>query len=143
MKFWRSLFTILGIVVFSSSLLFSQPAQALNLTSIVQTSPHLLAVENERRNVADDFFANPDFADKIDINNSSIRDFRELKGFYPNLAASIVQNAPYNEVDDVLSIPGLSDTQIERLKANLDKFTVNPPTDVFIEGDERYNPGLY
>jgi photosystem II PsbU protein len=37
----------------------------------------------------------------------------------------------------------LSDRQIERLQANLDKFTVNPPADVFIEGDERYNPGLY
>lgn len=142
MKFWRSLFTILGIVVFSSSLFFSQPAQALNLTSIVQTSPRLLAVENERRNATDDFLTT-DFAEKIDLNNSSIRDFRELKGFYPNLAASIVQNAPYEKVDDVLSIPGLSDSQIERLKANLDQFTVHPPADVFNEGDERYNPGLY
>ena len=142
MKFWRSLFTILGVVVFSSPLFFSQPAQALDFNSIVQTSPRLLAVETERRNVTDDFFAT-ESAQKIDLNNSAIRDFRELRGFYPKLASLIIQNAPYEQVDDVLSIRGLSDSQIERLKANLDKFTVNPPMDVFIEGDERYNPGLY
>ena len=142
MKFWRSLFTILGVVVFSSSLFFSHPAQALDFNSIVQTSPRLLAVETERRNVTDDFFAT-ESAQKIDLNNSAIRDFRELRGFYPKLASLIIQNAPYEQVDDVLSIRGLSDSQIERLKANLDKFTVNPPMDVFIEGDERYNPGLY
>ena len=142
MKFWRSLFTILGVVVFSSSLFFSQPAQALDFNSIVQTSPRLLAVETERRNVTDDFFA-AESAQKIDLNNSAIRDFRELRGFYPKLASLIIQNAPYEQVDDVLSIPGLSDSQIERLKANLDKFAANPPLDVFIEGDERYNPGLY
>ncbi len=142
MKFWRSLFTIIGIVVFSSSLLLSEPAQALDFNSIVQTSPHLLAVENERRNVADDFFAT-ESAQKIDINNSAIRDFRELRGFYPRLASLIIQNAPYENVDDVLSISGLSNTQIERLQANLDQFVANPPIDVFNEGDERYNPGLY
>lgn len=142
MKFWRSLFTIFGVVLFSSSLFFAQPAQALNLNTIVQTSPRLLAVENERRNVADDLFTT-EFAEKIDLNNSAIRDFRQLKGFYPKLASLIIQNAPYEKVDDVLSIPGLSESQKERLQDNLDKFTVLPPTDVFIEGDERYNPGLY
>ena len=142
MKFWRSLFTILGVVLFSSSLFLTQVAQALDFNSLVQTSPRLLAVENERRNVADDFFAT-DFAQKIDLNNSSIRDFRELRGFYPNLASLIVQNAPYENVDDVLSISGLSDSQIAKLNANLDKFTVYPPVDVFNDGDERYNPGLY
>ena len=141
MKFWRSLFTVIGVVLFSCSLLFSQPAKALNVTSIFQMNPQLLAVESERRNVADDYFS--EIADKIDLNNSAIRDFRELRGFYPNLASLVIQNAPYEKVDDVLSIPGLSDSQVERLQANLDKFTVNPPAAVFNEGDERYNPGLY
>ena len=143
MKFWRSLFTFFGVVLFSSSLFFSQPAHALNINTIVQTSPRLLAVESERRNVADDYFSTTDVINKIDINNSSIRDFRELRGFYPKLASLIVQNAPYEKVDDVLSISGLSDRQVERLQANLDRFIVNPPSDVFNEGDERYNPGLY
>jgi photosystem II PsbU protein len=142
MKFWRSLFTVVGVVFFSCSLFFTQAAQALNLNSLVQTSPRLLAVENERRNVTDDFFAS-EFAQKIDLNNSSIRDFRELRGFYPNLASLIVQNAPYENVDDVLSIPDLSETQVKKLNDNLDKFTIYPPINVFNDGDERYNPGLY
>ena len=141
MKFWRSFFTFLGVIVFSSAWFVSQPAHAMNITSISPASNQLLAVENTRRNVADDFIASN--KGKIDLNNSGIRDFRELRGFYPKLASLIIQNAPYNEVDEVLSIPGLSDSQAQRLEANLDQFTVNPTTIVFTDGDERYNPGLY
>ncbi len=142
MKFWRSLFTFMGVVLFSSSLFFSQPAQAVNFTSITQASSSMIAVVNERRNVADDLL-NTDFGQKIDVNNSDIRNFRELRGFYPGLASLIIQNAPYDDVDGVLSIPGLSESQISRLQANMDKFTANPPSIVFNEGDERYNPGVY
>jgi len=46
---------------------------------------------------------------KLDLNNSDVREFRKLRGFYPNLASKIIQNAPYNSVEDVLEIPGLSD----------------------------------
>ncbi|MCU7244196.1 MAG: Photosystem II extrinsic protein, partial [Microcystis aeruginosa WS75] len=50
---------------------------------------------------------------------------------------------PYQEVEDVLNIPGLSATQKERLQANLEKFTVTEPSKEFIEGDDRFNPGVY
>ena len=113
------------------------PAQALNLTSIALPS-HPVAVLN-----AADAKLTTEFGAKIDLNNSDIRDFRDLRGFYPNLAGKIIKNAPYEEVEDVLNIPGLSDTQKERLQANLEKFTVTEPSKEFIEGDDRFNPGVY
>ncbi len=84
-----------------------------------------------------------EFGQKIDLNNSDIRDFRDLRGFYPNLASKILKNAPYQEIEDVLNIPSLSEGQKARLQANLDKFTVTEPAKEFIEGDDRINPGVY
>ncbi|MGV2387394.1 MAG UNVERIFIED_CONTAM: photosystem II complex extrinsic protein PsbU [Microcystis novacekii LVE1205-3] len=113
------------------------PAQALNLTSIALPSLPV-AVLN-----AADAKLTTEFGAKIDLNNSDIRNFRDLRGFYPNLAGKIIKNAPYQEVEDVLNIPGLSATQKERLQANLEKFTVTEPSKEFIEGDDRFNPGVY
>ena len=141
MKFWRSFLTFVGVLLFSSSLLFSQPAQALDVSSINVANNQIFAA-NTRRNAADDMFAT-DYASKVDLNNSDIRRFRELRGFYPVLAGIIIQNAPYESVEDVLAIPDLSESQKSRLEANLDKFIVKQTNAVFNEGDERYNPGLY
>ncbi len=84
-----------------------------------------------------------EFGQKIDLNNSNIREFRELRGFYPNLASKIIVNSPYDEVEEVLDIPGLSEKQQKRLQSNLDKFVVTPPASELTEGDDRLNPGLY
>lgn len=80
---------------------------------------------------------------KLDLNNSDVREFRQLRGFYPSLASKIIQNAPYDNVEDVLDIPGLSDRQIERLQANIDKFVVTDMAASMNAGGDRYNPGLY
>lgn len=142
MKLWHRVVTVFSLIVFFSSLAFSQPAQALDFNTISQENSRLIAMENTRRNVADDFLTT-ESSKKIDLNNSDIRGFRDLRGFYPNLASIVIQNAPYEQVEDVLLIPGLSDTQKERLQANLDKFTATPQLNVLNDGDERYNPGLY
>ncbi|MDJ0578659.1 photosystem II complex extrinsic protein PsbU [Crocosphaera sp.] len=84
-----------------------------------------------------------EFGQKIDLNNDHIRQFRDLRGFYPNLAAKIIKYAPYDTVEEVLDIPGLSDRQKQRLESNLDKFVVTPPADELNEGGDRLNPGLY
>jgi photosystem II PsbU protein len=84
-----------------------------------------------------------EFGQKIDLNNEDIRGFRELRGFYPNLASKIILNSPYEKVEDVLEIPGLSEKQKKRLEANLDKFVVTPPISELSEGGDRLNPGLY
>ncbi|NJL52416.1 MAG: photosystem II complex extrinsic protein PsbU [Hydrococcus sp. SU_1_0] len=80
---------------------------------------------------------------KLDLNNSDVREFRRLKGFYPDLASKIIQNAPYNNVEDVLDIPGLSPSQAERLQANIKEFFVTDVEASMNAGGDRYNPGLY
>lgn len=64
---------------------------------------------------------------KIDLNNANAIAFTDCPGFYPNLARSILANGPYNDVKDILDIPGLSDRQKQLLSANLDNFTVTDP----------------
>ena len=136
---------ILAVVTLIVSLLgfIGHPqAQAANLNTVVSPSFAALTDEPELRNPAD-YKLNTEYGQKIDLNNANVRLFREYRGFYPTLAKKIVNNAPYNKVEDVLEIPGLSETQKERLQAQLDNFTVTPPSDVFNEGGDRYNPGYY
>ena len=111
------------------------------LSNVNLPAPVLIA-QAELRNAADDKLAT-EFGKKIDLNNTHVRAFRKYPGMYPTLAGKIVQNAPYQQVEDVLDIPGLSERQKELLQANLDKFTVTDPSEVFVEGGDRYNPGVY
>jgi photosystem II PsbU protein len=115
-----------------------------SLSSVTLQSSSVLLAEASPVNPADAKLAT-EFGDKekIDLNNTHVRYFRNYPGFYPTLAGKIVQNAPYKSVEDVLNIPGLSERQKERLQANLDSFTVTPEADVYNEGDDRYNPGIY
>ena len=114
-------------------------AQASGLSIFTLQSSPVLAV---RRNAADDKRLELEKG-KLDLNNSDVREFRNLRGFYPNLASKIIQNAPYDSVEDVLNIPGLSETQKSRLQANMDKFIVTDPAASMNAGGDRYNPGLY
>lgn len=43
----------------------------------------------------------------------------------------------------MLDIPGLSESQKNRLQANLNRFTVTQPSKELNEGDDRINPGVY
>jgi len=142
MKLWRNLITVFAVTFFFCAGICQTPVQALDFNTVLQASPRIVAAETTRRNEADDLLKT-EFGQKIDINNSDIRDFRDLRGFYPKLASIVIQNAPYEQVEDVLNIPGLSESQKERLQANLDNFTANPQSSVFNEGDERYNAGVY
>lgn len=123
----------------ASPLPLTYGASLSNVT--LQSLPVLLA-DVSLRNTADDKLAT-EFGKKIDLNNTHVRAFRKYPGMYPTLAGKIVQNAPYQQVEDVLDIPGLSDRQKELLQANLDKFTVTEVDPTFVEGGDRYNPGVY
>jgi photosystem II PsbU protein len=63
----------------------------------------------------------------IDLNNANLMAFTDCPGFYPNLASIILSHAPYQRVEEVLSIPDLTDYQRALLKANLSSFTVAEP----------------
>ncbi|MDJ0714440.1 MAG: photosystem II complex extrinsic protein PsbU [Prochloraceae cyanobacterium] len=128
------------LVLFLSCFGFVGSAAAINLSEIGVQSTLLAAAD--RVNPADAKL-DSEFGQKVDLNNSHVRKFRKFPGFYPNLASKIVKNAPYEKVEDVLEIPGLSDRQKELLQANLENFTVTETADVFTEGGDRFNPGVY
>lgn len=119
-----------------------QSALAADLSGVSIRSPQLLAVEGSIRNKMDDKLAT-EFGKKLDLNNTNVRSFREYQGLYPGLAGLIVRNAPYEQVEDVLQIPGLTDAQKDILKANLPNFTVTAVEDALVEGGDRYNNGIY
>ncbi len=122
-----------------------ETALALPSISFHTPVPILAKVElptKELRNKADDKLGT-EFGKKIDLNNTNVRAFQRYPGMYPTLAKAIIQNAPYNQVEDVLKIVGLSDRQKEILQTNLDNFTVTEADSVFNEGDDRYNNGIY
>jgi photosystem II PsbU protein len=134
----KNVVRFLAVAAFVLVSFWGQPqARALTLPSIDLSLAPMAALN------AADAKLTTEFGTKIDLNNSDIRDFRNLRGFYPNLAGKIIKNAPYESVEDVLDITGLSSTQKERLQANLEKFTVTEPSKEFIEGDDRFNPGVY
>lgn len=115
---------------------------AASLSTVTLQSSPVLLVEAPLRNAADDKLAT-EFGKKIDLNNTHVRAFRQYPGMYPTLAGKIVQNAPYRKIEDVLDIPGLSERQKELLQANLDKFTITEVDPTFVEGGDRFNPGVY
>ena len=121
-----------------------QPALAANASNFTWRSLPILAVESQAtlRNRADAKLAT-EFGKKIDLNNTNVRSFQKYPGLYPTLAKKIIANAPYENVEDVLSIEGLSDRQKEILQANLDNFAVTEVESAFNEGDDRYNNGIY
>ncbi len=129
---------VLGLWTFAGQ----AQARAVDLSDLTLQSSSVLAVDTQRRNPADEKLGSA-YGQKVDLNNANVRMFRDYRGFYPTLARKIVDNAPYETVEDVLKIPGLSERQKARLQANLDKFTVTEPSNVFVEGGDRYNPGLY
>ncbi|MGG6267581.1 photosystem II complex extrinsic protein PsbU [Leptolyngbya sp. AN03gr2] len=94
------------------------------------------------RNVVEDKMAT-EYGKKLDLNNTNVRAFRQLPGLYPTLAGLIVKNAPYESIEDVLNIPGLSDKQKEILQANMDNFVATEVSKELVEGGDRYNNGIY
>lgn len=128
------LFSCLGWMGHQSAL-----AEPLSLSNFSVVSP-ILAVE-QRRNRADEKLA--EFGDKIDLNNSSIREFRQFRGMYPTLAKMIIDQAPFDSVDEVLEMKGLTEGQKQLLESYKENFTITPVTSILQEGDFRLNTGTY
>jgi photosystem II PsbU protein len=120
-------------------LLWTRPAIA---TNSVQLPNKIFAIETPSQNVIDKKLGS-EYGRKIDLNNSNIDTFKQYPGLYPTLARTIIQNTPYEHVEDVLNIVGLSDRQKYILQANLEHFTVTDVEKALVEGEDRYNPGIY
>ena len=145
MKKMGLLLAIFGLCLGFLGLMPYHQAYAGNLAltgwPFTTTSVSILAVESAKLNKADKKLA--EMGEKLDLNNSPLRSFRQYRGMFPTIAGKIVENAPYEKVEDVLEIPGLTETQKKLLQANLNNFTVTSPSDVFNEGDFRLNTGSY
>ena len=133
-----SLLTVLLIGCLTLISGFHQPAEA----SMINTPSFSLLGETTYRNAADDKLSE-EYGKKIDLNNTNIFAFTELRGLYPTVASKVLKNAPYNAVEDILNIPDLSARQKDLLQDNLDNFTVSPPVDALVGGADRYNNGVY
>lgn len=140
----RRLFRILAVITLIVGcwgwLGISEKALATELTRFTTSLQPILA-ETQLRNPVDD--KRIEIGDKIDLNNTNVRAFRQYPGLYPTLASKIVANAPYEKVEDVLKIPGLTERQKEILQANLEHFTVTETEAAFVEGYDRINNGYY
>ncbi|NET39540.1 MAG: photosystem II complex extrinsic protein PsbU [Cyanothece sp. SIO1E1] len=108
-------------------------------SSTLRSTPMLVA---KLRNAMEEKLGST-YGEKIDVNNSNIRAFRKYPGMYPTIGSKIIRNAPYQKVEDVLNIPGLSAKEKEILQANMPNMGISPPDSALVEGDDRYNPGLY
>nr|WP_174764005.1 photosystem II complex extrinsic protein PsbU [Anabaena sp. UHCC 0253] len=135
------LFTVFTLLLSCWGMLgTTQTAQAASFNSFVGNQVPVLAIA--RQNKAD-LKLGTEFGKKIDLNNTNIAAFQQYPGLYPTLAKKIIANAPYEKVEDVLNLPGLSDKQKQRLQTNLEKFTVTEYEPNFNEGDDRINNGIY
>lgn len=141
MKRLFSLLLLLTTLLVGSfgSVWLAQPASAAVLNSTVRPLP-LLA--EELRNSVDNKLST-DYGSKLDLNNTNVQAFRRYPGLYPTLARKILLNAPFESVDEVLDIAGLSDRQLDVLRANLDNFTVTATDPALVEGADRFNNGVY
>lgn len=135
------LLTVFTLVVGSWGWLgTTQIAAAANINSVTFSPVAVLAITRQNRA---DAKLGTEFGQKVDLNNTNVRAFQQYPGLYPTLAKKIVLNAPYEKVEDVLNIPGLSDRQKELLQANLENFTVTELETIFNAGDDRFNNGIY
>jgi photosystem II PsbU protein len=138
MKRLLSVFLAVGLILGCLGWL-SWPQRAI-AAGFDSTSMAVLA-EVEVKNEVDEVRAR--IKDKVDLNNTNVRSFINYPGMYPNLARMIIKYSPFDEVEDVLNMPGLTERQKETLEKYLDDFTVNPPVDALVEGGDRFNNGIY
>ncbi|ABD00237.1 photosystem II 12 kDa extrinsic protein PsbU [Synechococcus sp. JA-3-3Ab] len=79
----------------------------------------------------------------IDVNNTILRNYRQLPGFYPTLARILVKNAPYNSLEDMLQIPELTEQQKALIKANAENFVFGEYQEGANQLENRINQGYY
>jgi len=138
MKRLVGLFVALGMLV-TMWIGVGMPESAL-AAGFGQVSP-LLA--EATLNNAVDAKLGTEYGAKLDLNNTNVQNFSKFPGLYPTLARKILLNAPFDDVEDVLNMPGLSEPQIEILRKNLTNFAVTPPDPALVEGADRFNNGVY
>lgn len=80
---------------------------------------------------------------KIDVNNTILRNYRRIPGFYPTLARKLVQNAPYDSLEDMLNIPDLTEQQRNLIQENASNFEFSEYEAGRYQLENRINQGYY
>ncbi|AMW27350.1 photosystem II complex extrinsic protein PsbU [Arthrospira platensis] len=143
MKRLGQVLALVGLLVGLLGWSAPQSAWAADLSFVQLPSlPAPVLAEVNRRNKADAKLGT-EFGKKLDLNNSSIREFRQYPGMFPTLAKMIIDAAPYDSVQEVLEIPGLTDAQKEIIERYIGEFTITPVEPILQEGDFRLNTGVY
>ncbi len=137
MKRFFGLLMALGLVL-ATLVSDAQPAVA----SMLNNGTVFLAEATLPRNAVDDKLAT-EYGYKLDVNNTNVAAFRKYRGLFPTIAGKIIRNAPYDNLEDILEIPGLTDVEKSRIQENMDVFTISPPNPALVENDDRYNNGAY
>jgi photosystem II PsbU protein len=140
-RFFQLLIVLTALIGCLSGFHFTQPALARGLTSDLMNQRITPVLAEALRNPVDEKLG--EVGTKIDLNNSNILAFTKYPGLYPTLARKVIENSPFNKVEDVLDMPDLSPRERDILEANLEHFVVTPPIPALNEGDDRINPGVY
>lgn len=80
---------------------------------------------------------------KIDVNNTILRNYRRIPGFYPTLARKLVQNAPYDSLEDMINIPDLTEQQKNLIQENASNFEFSEYEAGRYQLENRINQGYY
>ncbi|MEM9772158.1 MAG: photosystem II complex extrinsic protein PsbU [Cyanobacteria bacterium P01_D01_bin.73] len=141
MKWFLRLFVVVSLCVTSWVGSGVHPATAAQLNLTWNSASMVMGAVN---GVADSELAKI-YGETIDLNNTNISSYKEYRGLYPNLAKKLIANAPYESVEDILSVPGLSERQKSTLTKYIEEglFSISPTSVVFTQGDDRINNGVY
>jgi hypothetical protein len=82
----------------------------------------------------------------VDINHGSIEELVAIKGIGPFLAKKIIDFRPYNELDDLIQVPGINHAKLAALLPYI-TLEIEPekskrlpkPSAKLLEGDEPYS----
>lgn len=80
-------------------------------------------------------------SDKIDVNNANVRAYQKFRGFYPTLAGIIVSNGPYESIDEIYKLEGITDTMKKTLDEYKEQLVALEPAPEYVL--DRINNGLY
>ena len=51
----------------------------------------------------------------IDINRASLKDLTTIRGIGPSLAQAIIENRPYETIQDLVKVPGIKESKLSSL----------------------------
>lgn len=125
MKYFQKIFIVFCLAVLISIGVTSSFQTPVNAGELLEQSFEKIEVSNSPVKESNNLCI--PIGEKIDLNNANVIAFKDCPGYYPTLAKKIINNGPYETVEEVLNIRGLNVNQKKLLEDKLDFFTVSEP----------------